>query len=217
MQSLKYSVSLGVILMLPAVGLAKEVCGDLLPEKSFKYRGEQDDYLDPDPRAKHHLELVQTHHFNTKIRTFNSFPMFIAENLDYTLRHFPNHHEALYTVSKFEHKLGGTLPQKPSWTWRRSAKCYFDRAIRFRPKDGVVRMLYGIHLHKAGKLENALKQYKAGLELIPGSSELNYNLGLLYYDLKKYKLAKKYATIAYKLGYPLPGLRNMLKEAGYWP
>jgi tetratricopeptide (TPR) repeat protein len=78
-------------------------------------------------------------------------------------------------------------------------------------------MLYGIHLHKAGKLENALKQYKAGLELIPGSSELNYNLGLLYYDLKKYKLAKKYATIAYKLGYPLPGLRNMLKEAGYWP
>ncbi|KFI22369.1 hypothetical protein [Nitrosococcus oceani] len=210
-------IFLYVIAILPAIGLAEQMCGELLPEEAYRYRGQQDDYLDPDPRAKHHLELAEAHHFSTKVRMFDSFPMFIMQNLDYLLRHFPNHHKGLYTVSQFEDHVGGKLPQKRGWSWRRSAACYFDRAIRFRPNDGVVRMLYGIYLHKENNLKKALEQYKIGLDLIPDSSELNYNLGLLYYDLKKYKLARKYAATAYELGYPLPGLRDMLKKIGYWP
>lgn len=195
---------------------AQQRCGSLLPE-TVRYQDRQDDYLDPHPAARRHLKLVNRAHFFFEIRQFDSYPMHIMENLNYTLVHFPNHHDALYTISRFERRQRGTLPQKITWTWRRSAECYFVRAIRFRPKDGVVRMLYGIHLHKSGEMEQALEQYEIGLDLIPDSSELNYNLGLLYFELKKYQLAKKYAATAYELGYPLPGLKKLLEKEGYWP
>ncbi|ADE16273.1 TPR repeat-containing protein [Nitrosococcus halophilus Nc 4] len=208
--------SLVLAAMVPMAVQAQDRCGSLLPETA-RHQDRQDDYLDPHPAARRHLKLVADHHFRPQIRRFDGHPMYIMENLDYTLLHFPNYHEALYAVSQFERRNGGRLPQKAGWRWRRSAECYFVRAIRFRPEDGVVRMLYGIHLHKGGKLEQALEQYKTGLELIPRSSELNYNLGLLYYDLKKYELAKKYATTAYELGYPLPGLKKLLEKVGHWP
>jgi len=44
--------------------------------------------------------------------------------------------------------------------------------------------------------------------------EPNCNMGLLYFDLKNYKLAQDYAQKACQLGYPLPGLRNKLKGMG---
>lgn len=209
---------LALAAIIPMVVQAQERCGSLLPETArIRHHDRQDDYLDPHPAVRHHLNLVNEYHFRLQIRQLKGSPYEIMENLNYTLLHFPNYHEALYAVSQLERRQGGVLPQKAGWTWRRSAKCFFIRAIRFRPEDGVVRMLYGIHLHKNGKLEQALEQYKAGLDLIPGSSELNYNLGLLYFDLKKYQLAKEYAATAYELGYPLPGLKESLKKEGYWP
>ncbi|ADJ28627.1 TPR repeat-containing protein [Nitrosococcus watsonii C-113] len=219
MKSLTYRsilVSIGILAILPAIGLGQQRCGELLPETA-RYHDRQDDYLDPHPAVRRHLKLVNDYHFRLQIRQLKGNPVDIANNLDYTLLHFPNYHEALYTASRFERLQGRKLPQKAEWTWRRSAECYFIRAIRFRPKDGVVRMLYGIHLHKSGELEQALEQYEIGLDLIPDSSELNYNLGLLYFELKKYQLAKKYAATAYELGYPLPGLKTLLEKEGYWP
>jgi len=38
----------------------------------------------------------------------------------------------------------------------------------------------------------------------------------LYADLKNYPLAREEARQAYKLGYPLPGLRNKLEKLGEW-
>lgn len=49
------------------------------------------------------------------------------------------------------------------------------------------------------------------------SSEIHYNLGLLYFELKEMDNAVAYAKKAYEEQYPLPGLQEKLKRAGHWP
>src|ERR1700682_1722293 len=41
-------------------------------------------------------------------------------------------------------------------------------------------------------------------------------LGLAYFDLRDYDNALDRARSAYRLGFPLPGLRNKLQEVGKW-
>jgi Flp pilus assembly protein TadD len=97
-----------------------------------------------------------------------------------------------------------------------TAETYFERAMRFAPDDGTVRLVYGIHLHKLGKLDQALELYEEAEKLQPNSAEVHYNLGLLYVAKENYRLAKIHAQRAYQLGHPLPGLRNKLVAAGVW-
>lgn len=49
------------------------------------------------------------------------------------------------------------------------------------------------------------------------SAEIHYNLGLIYLDLGDSDSALASAQAAYKLGYPLPGLKNRLQRLGKWP
>jgi hypothetical protein len=42
-------------------------------------------------------------------------------------------------------------------------------------------------------------------------------MGLLFIKKKNYGEALKHAEKAYKLGHPLPGLKNKLIELGVWP
>ncbi len=78
-------------------------------------------------------------------------------------------------------------------------------------------MLYGLYFHKLKMHKQALTYYLKAEKLTPKSSQLHYNMGLLYVALKKYDLAKQYAKKAYKKNYPLQGLQKKLKTAGYWP
>lgn len=143
-------------------------------------------------------------------------PGFLID-LDYTFRKIPNHPKALDMISRFQIRHGGKVPQLSHWgDWKRSAECYFDRALRFTPDNPVVHMLFGIHLHRTGKLEQAEKEYKISESLQPDSIELQYNMGLLYFGLEKYELSAKYAKNAYNGGYPLPGLRDKLINVGKW-
>lgn len=134
------------------------------------------------------------------------------KNLDYVLRAFPNHHKALWAMIRWYLDKGRpreALSKIPP------AECYLKRAIHFRPKDPVVYMLFGIYLHLAGMPDKAATYYKKSLRLDPDSAEAHYNYGLLLVDEKKYKQALTQARRAYELGYPLPGLRTRLKQAGY--
>ncbi len=171
------------------------------------------DYTDPvDRSSPSRIPIVERHHFNMDIQTLKGGQTgaYIMNDLDYLLRAVPNHHRGLYTMARLfnsgEKVVGG----------RWSADCYFQRALRFRPADGVVYMLYGIFLSKRGEAEKALENYQQALKLLPDSAELHYNVGLLYFDQKDYEKAMAFAEKAYALGYPLPGLRDSLKRKNAW-
>ena len=133
----------------------------------------------------------------------------VAGDLDYTLRAFPNHHRALYSVAQYAFR-GAAQGSSPTL---RSAECYFQRAIAFRTDDETVRMLYANYLSKRKDVAEARKQYEKALELAPNSPEVNYNAGLFFLADGDLKLAKEHARVAYKGGYPLMGLQKKIAEA----
>ncbi len=88
---------------------------------------------------------------------------------------------------------------------------YLDEALANNPKLESAYSAKGLILRQKGSLEEAKTTLLRGLDAVGGASaELNYFLGLTYFDLKDFTKAREYADKAYALGYPLPGLRNML-------
>jgi tetratricopeptide (TPR) repeat protein len=98
-----------------------------------------------------------------------------------------------------------------------SVDCWFDRAMRFRPDDGQVRLIYGITLLKANRVPAAIQRLDEADKLLPNDPNVQYNLGLAYFDEKDYDKAHEYAKKAYALGFPLPGLRDKLQRVNKWP
>ncbi len=168
------------------------------------------DYTNPSDREKK-LPIVEKFHFTQSVETLaRGNTGSLVHDLDYTLRAFPNHHRALYAMLRYQLKNKG--PAGAGYTM----ECYFDRALRLTPKDGEIYVLYGIYLHRKGDYKGALEKYKKAAELLPDSGDLHYNLGLLYIDTKKYKLAKQEADKAYASHYPLPGLKIKLRRLGFY-
>ena len=206
------------------VASASPPCGDIVA--SFG----PFDFRDPAVRQgglSSPLYLVESAHLTANVENLvkGGNTGSLLGDISYTLRAFPNHPRALYTISRYERQQiknsqskGETyIPPINSLGWPESTECFFDRAIRWRPDDPSVRLVYGIHLHLSGRLNEALQQYQLSEKLQLKSADLNYNMGLLYFDLKKYDLSKQYAQKAYQLGYPLPGLRKKLASVGQWP
>jgi hypothetical protein len=162
------------------------------------------------------LPIVEQFHFDRGVDALKghaqSGPQSLGGDLAYTLRAFPNHHRALDAMGRYQLRA----KQAPAPGARLTAECYFERAMAFAPDDGVVHMLYGIYLARKGDLDAALDRYLEALEMTPDSTELHYNLGLLYADMKRYDDALAEAHVAYGAGFPLLGLRNKLLRAGAW-
>ena len=176
------------------------------------------DYRDPANSApqpggaESPLSLVEGGHFNADVENLvrglsTADPL---GDLEYTLRAFPNHHRALYAMARYHLRRGLGMHG------RYSIDCWFERAIRFRPDDAVVYMIKGVFLARSGRKEEALDPYLQALELDDTLAEAHYNIGLLYADLGNYEAALRHAQTAYRMGYPLPGLRNQLQDAGVW-
>lgn len=127
-------------------------------------------------------------------------------DLDFVLKRFPNHPVALMKVSDLAMKM-----QDASIAMK-----YFERALSLYPQYPDTHIIYGVFLQKMGKTDEAIEKYKKALQINPNMSEAHYNLGLAYFEKKKYALARKHAIQAYQLGYPLPGLRNKLKRVKAW-
>ena len=167
------------------------------------------DYTDPNNKGA--LYQVEHGHFPKYVEYLvHGKSDTLGGDLNYTLLAFPNHHRALYSVIRY------ALNYKTN-TLKISPECYLQRALAFKPDDGVVHMLFGIYLHRKHKYKMALDQYLAAEKLEPKSAELHYNLGLLYFDLKEYNEAAAQARQAYAKGYPLPGLKRKLDRVGAWP
>jgi len=171
------------------------------------------DYTNPEDFATK-LPVVEAHHFDAGVESLKGharkgFNM-LAGDIDYTLRAFPNHHRALYTMLRFYTEL----PPEKRRPMHYGPECWFERAIRFSPRDATVYGLYGVYLERVGQSEKAVESFERGLSIQPNSAELNYNLGLLLLKLGQTEKALHYATIAYRSGFPLPGLKRKLHERG---
>jgi len=183
------------------------------------------DYADPsssvptgaDPMGR--IKRVENVHFQQAMEALD-LKLFSIDRLtgefSYTLRMLPNHPRALLAMSRLENRAGGKLPQRSATTTspKITANCFFDRAIRFRPDDKAVRMVYGIHLHQRGKLKEALAEYQLAESLGEESGNLYYNIGLLHADMKNWDKAYEYGVKAEHGGLMLPGLRGKLEKAG---
>lgn len=184
------------------VQAASSYCGEL---------GNVHDYTNSENRTL--LATVEAYHFTFDVENLRSGATgTIGADLSYTLMMFPNHHRALAALGKLSLRDKTLKPGGIKY----SVGCFFERAIRFKPNDGMVRMVYGNYLLKAGQTDNAIEQLQAAVDLQPDDATINYNLGLVYVQKKDYEQAKSYAKKAYELGFPLPGLKNQLIKAGKW-
>jgi tetratricopeptide (TPR) repeat protein len=167
------------------------------------------------------LKLVEEAHFTPEVASLQGgrHGKTPQGDINYTLRAFPNHHQALFSLIRYytgeAKQLYGIDPfnqvEYPP------PECFLQRAIAFRPQDANLYFLFGIYLHRLGHLKPAEGKYRKGLEIAPDSAEGNYNFGLLLYEMGRYAEAQERARKAYNLGYPLPGLKHKLVEKGFAP
>ncbi|HWR81594.1 MAG TPA: hypothetical protein VN303_15505 [Pseudomonas sp.] len=169
------------------------------------------DYRSSPPEQR---RLVEGAHFTPKVESLRGGNTSITAggDMNYTLKVFPNHHRALMAVIKLSEKEKTDKPRDMIYT----VACWFDRAERFRPDDGTVKMLHGIYLIRKGKAQAAADKLEQASALAGDNANITYNLGLAYFDLKQYDKSLASAHAAYALGFPLPGLRDKLKRAGKW-
>lgn len=157
------------------------------------------------------LGLVERPHFPPRVEALISGSSgSIGAELDYTLRAFPNHHRALNAVMRYGEKTKSPQPRD----LRYSVECYFDRALRFRRDDMVARMLYAQFLARSKREPEAIAQLAMVGEEAKDSAFTHYNLGLLYFDLRRYDEASAHAAKAYAMGIQRPELRERLQGVG---
>jgi Tfp pilus assembly protein PilF len=152
-----------------------------------------------------HLSVVEKYHLQAmrdKLEWDN--PKYAWDEVDFILRHFPNHPQALLVATELALRHGH----------RERAENYFRHAVSLYSNVPEVYLLYGIFLHKLDSLDEAILQYQRALELAPEYAEAHYNIGLAYLEKDNLPLATQHAKSAYALGYPLPGLRKKLRARG---
>jgi tetratricopeptide (TPR) repeat protein len=103
---------------------------------------------------------------------------------------------------------------------RNEPKCAIDnlsQAVTLDPKDPSAYSALAIVYRREQKLALARDTLLKGDQATEGkSAEIHYNLGLIYLDLGDSDHALEQAHAAYRLGHPLPGLRNRLQRMGKW-
>lgn len=169
------------------------------------------DYTNATER-RNHLKIVEDYHFTARVEQLRGGESgAIGGDLAYTLRAFPNHHRALDAVSRYAVREGVRTPPNMNL----GVDCWFERAKRFAPDDGIVWMLEGMHHHRLGDTGKGIAEMKEGLERDPNNANIHYNLGLLYLDAGQPEQALVHAREAYERGFPLLGLRQRLQAAGH--
>ena len=159
------------------------------------------------------LPVVEEHHFTPEIEALiRGNTGSIGGDLNYTLRAFPNHPRALLAMMRLGEKLKTPEPYGSHY----SIECWFDRAVRFRPDDVIVRMLYSTYLGKQGRVADANKELGIAAAYAKDNAFTHYNIGLHYFDLKNYDQALVEAHKAIALGFPRTALRDRLQSVGKW-
>ncbi len=195
-----------------AAGAGKEEAPKLAPcPSSYPFKDEVD-YHAPEQQVR--IRGIEGNHLNPDVENLikGQSTSSVSGDLRFILGYIPNHHRALTALMRLALRdRTDTPPEIGAYTVR----CWMHRATVFNPKDGKAAMLYGIYLAGNGMNTEAIEALETAKELLPDNSEINYNLGLLYFNIKDYKTSLQYANRAYALGFPLPGLRKKLAGVGF--
>lgn len=174
-----------------------------------------------DPKDSYKTQVVLNNHFTSNVeRLISGKTTRIEGDLDFALRHLPNHPRVLISMSRFylqlkqKQKNINFLEAFANKNNLYTPDCYFKRAIYFQPNSVTSTILYAIDLHKNKRFSEAETFYLKAKKLDPKNPEIDYNTGLLYADLKNWEKATSYAQKAYRANYPLSGLKNKLAKQG---
>lgn len=193
---------------LPSAGFAQT--GVVCPPLERRYGPH--DYLNPSSRQRF-LNLVEKHHFTDRVRNMNprGDTGSLIGDIQYTLNWFPNHHEALDLFARLAVREKNPQPLGAS----AHIDCRFQWARQVNPRDEMVPMIQGLYFHRLGRSSEAIRQFEQAVDLGPNNATVRYNYGLVLVQARRFEEAREQARAAYALGFPLPGLRDQLRRAGY--
>jgi len=190
----------------------EQICGPMINNAGSYVNGPYD-YRKTTQANK---DLVEKFHFNMQEKVMGSSEarkhVPVWSQFEYTLRVFPNSPRALAAIDRLSQLVKSDKPPGAIL----SAECAFLKAVKFTPDDPVVRVLFGFYLGERGRVAEAETQLQAANKLAPDNPSLQYNLGLAYFKIKDFPKAREHALAAYSMGFPLPGLREMLQREGRW-
>lgn len=203
-----------LLALLAAIGLALPAA---VPAQTFNACGPLEnsfgpfDYRDSLPEQK---GLVESAHFTPAVEALirGVTARLPGPDIDYTLRAFPNHHRALLATIR----LGQREKQVQPGGMRYSVECWLDRAVRWRPDDPIVRMIYASWLGPNGKRDAALRQLAEAERLAGDNPFTHYNVGLSYLELGEHERALAKAHQAMAMGIARTELADALRAAGRW-
>jgi tetratricopeptide (TPR) repeat protein len=183
--------------------------------QSYDFSVDNVDYYDPNPALQTRIRNIESNHMNQNVRSLRrgQSTASAAGDLRFVLAIVPNHSEALTLMLRMALRdRTDRLPETAPYP----VECWLHRATVFSPKDANALMIYGIYLGRRDKPVEAIAALEKANELRPDDSNISYNLGLMYFDRRDYAKSREFAKKAYAAGFPLPGLKNKLIQAGQW-
>lgn len=163
------------------------------------------------------LAIVEAYHYTKDIQLLiKGHTGYITDDLNYTLTAFPNHHKALNTAMNYQLIYKREIDSKHRPAFPSPIECYFQRAIRFSPKDVVSYMIFASYLRKTKHFPEADAIYQKALKITPEESALRHSYGMFLVESKKYPEAMEQARIIYGKKYPRQTLKKALEKSGHW-
>jgi tetratricopeptide (TPR) repeat protein len=158
-------------------------------------------------------QIVERAHFNRGVETLTKgITGPLGGDIWYTLSVYPNHPRALLAMERLAEREKKSTPVNS----RYSIDCLYERAMRFKPDDHVVRMLFANFLLKQGKRDEALQHLDYVVTTTAEDPFAQFNAGMLYTDMKLYDKALQQAHKVIAMGLTRPELRDRLTAVGQW-
>ncbi|MDE2370312.1 MAG: ABC transporter permease [Burkholderiales bacterium] len=166
-----------------------------------------------DFRTNPGVRMVESNHFTPNVENLeHGNTGTLAAEIAFLLHAFPNHPRGLATLMRWSIRDKTPQPGNLDYT----VECYFLRAERFRPDDLIVRMLHADYMIQLGRPKDASMQLDYVAIKAGDNPFTHYNLGLLYFQMGRYKDAREQAWAAMDEGMERKDLIERLRAKGEW-